>query len=194
MPLLKNVTGQKIPVFAYDVAAGAGKTGDQANITAQISKDFGANAALTDTNPVQLDATNHPGWYVFDLAQAETNADCIILTVSSTTAGIRFAPLAIYPTVYDATKAGFIDASIAALNNISVANILAGVVNDAQVFASGTLGDLLRKVLWMVVNKLVVVDASGNYTLYKNDGVTVAATGNIADDLTNTTRSTPAWS
>ena len=51
------------------------KTGDRLNITAQISKDGGASAPLNQTNPAELDATNQPGIYVFDLTQAETNAD-----------------------------------------------------------------------------------------------------------------------
>lgn len=324
MPLLKNVASQKIAVFAYDVAAGAGKTGDQANITAQISKDFGGSAALNDTNPVQLDATNHPGWYVFDLLQAETNADCIIITVSSTTAGIKFAPLVVHPTVYDATKAGYLDgaisvravesggnlaavkaktdnlpaspadesnvethvsnalaaydpptkaeldnavsplalesnvqahvaaglaaydpptraeltsdkneiiaqvdaneakidlidalvdaikaktdglpadpasqaailAAVGALNDISVSDLLTGNLADDQVFPANSLADLLRKLFWVLCNRLRITDAGGAFTGYKSDGVTPAVTGAIADDGTHTQRSTPTW-
>jgi len=365
MPLLKNVAGQKIAVFAYDVAAGAGKTGDAANITAQIVKDFGANAALDDLHPAEVDAINHKGWYAFDLLQAETNADCIIITVSSTTAGIRFAPLVIYPTVYDATKAGYLDgaisvraveaggnvaaikaktdnlpanpaavgsamtltaaydaaktaapesggnlaavkaktdnlpaspadesnvethvsnalaaydpptkaeldnavsplaleanvqahvaaglaaydpptraeltsdkneiiaqvdanevkidlidtlvdaikaktdglpadpasqaailAAVGALNDISVSDLLTGNLADDQVFPANSLADLLRKLFWVLCNRLRITDATGAFTGYKSDGVTPAVTGTIDDDGTHTERSTPTW-
>lgn len=86
--LYKNVASQKIAVFAYTASTGAAKTGDAAQITAYISKDFAAGAATNDTNPTELDATNMPGWYVFDLTQAETNAEVIVLAPKSSTSGV----------------------------------------------------------------------------------------------------------
>lgn len=108
MPLLKNTASQKVAVYAYD-GNGLPVDGDAAQITAQISLDYGASAAVTDTNPTELDAINHPGWYVFDLTQAETNADAIILTPTSSTDGVSFSPIIIYPTVFTGTRAGYID-------------------------------------------------------------------------------------
>jgi hypothetical protein len=96
MGLQKNVSGQKIAVYAYDVAADAPKTGDAANITAQISKDYGAAAAVTDTNPTELDATDHPGVYVFDLTQAESNANALLLTPVSSTGDVVLDPIQIF--------------------------------------------------------------------------------------------------
>jgi len=86
--ILKNVAGQKLGVFAYDSTTGAGKTGDALNITAYISKDFAAPVQINDVNPTELDAVNAPGWYVFDLTQAETNAEVIVLAPVSATADI----------------------------------------------------------------------------------------------------------
>jgi len=86
--LYKNVASQKIAVFAYTPADGAAKTGDAAQITAYLSKDFAAGAATNDTNPTELDGTNMPGWYVFDLTQAETNAEVIVLAPKSSTSGV----------------------------------------------------------------------------------------------------------
>lgn len=86
--LYKNVASQKIAVFAYTASTGAAKTGDAAQITAYISKDFAAGAATNDTNPTEMDATNMPGWYVFDLTQAETNAEVIVLAPKSSTSGV----------------------------------------------------------------------------------------------------------
>ncbi len=77
--MFKNVASQKIAVFAWDNAAGSEKTGDAVNITAQISIDGAATAATNDINPTELDAADAPGIYLFDMIQAETNGDLIIL-------------------------------------------------------------------------------------------------------------------
>lgn len=94
MAVYKN-KAQKLPVFAVD-SSGAPKTGDAANITAQLSKDGGACAALSDTNPTELDATNAPGIYLFDLTQAETNADLLVVCAKSTTSGVTLRPVIVF--------------------------------------------------------------------------------------------------
>lgn len=96
MAIYKNIASQKIAVYAHDTAADAPKTGDAANITAQISKDGGTTAATNDTNPTELDATDAPGIYLFDMTQAETNADLIVLQADSSTADISIEPVIIY--------------------------------------------------------------------------------------------------
>lgn len=96
MAIFKNTSGQKIAVFAWDTAANAEKTGDAANITARISKDGAAVAQTNDVNPTELDPTHAPGVYLFDLTQAETNADLITLFAKSGTASIKLEPVIIY--------------------------------------------------------------------------------------------------
>jgi hypothetical protein len=86
--MLKNTASQKIQLFAFTVATGAAKTGDAANITAYVSKDYGAVTVLGDTSATEMDATNAPGWYMFDLTQAETNADTLLFTAKSATSGV----------------------------------------------------------------------------------------------------------
>jgi len=88
MPIYKNTDGQKLAVTAIDTSDGSLKTGDAGNITAQISKDGGVSAATDDANPTELDSTNHPGVYIFDLLQAESNAELVVLTAESGTADI----------------------------------------------------------------------------------------------------------
>ena len=83
--LEKNVEGQKWMVYAWDATHDTPKTGDAANITAKISKDHGARAALGDTNPTELE----DGYYLFDVAQAETNADVLTVFPESVTANIQ---------------------------------------------------------------------------------------------------------
>lgn len=94
--MLKNVANQKVAVFAWDAINQTPKTGDQGNITAQISKDGGACAASNDVNPTQLDAADAPGVYIFDLTQAETNCDLFVLSAVSTTAGIQIDVMILY--------------------------------------------------------------------------------------------------
>lgn len=98
MSYLKNTAGQKFNVLAINTATGLPVTGDATNITAQISLDSGSFAAVADTNPTELDATNAPGVYVFDLSQAETNGDVLTIVPSSTTANVQLDMLNIYTT------------------------------------------------------------------------------------------------
>ena len=97
--MFKNVDSQKVAVFAWDQSSGAAKTGDAAQISAQISKDGGACAATNDAAPTELDSTDAPGIYIFDMLQAETNADLVVITPVSSTTDITFRPLIIYTQV-----------------------------------------------------------------------------------------------
>jgi hypothetical protein len=94
--MFKNAAGQKISLFAYDVTTGLPKTGDAANLTAYVSKDFGAVTALTDTTATEKSAANAPGWYDFDVAQAESNADHALFSGKSTTANVIVVGMPIY--------------------------------------------------------------------------------------------------
>ncbi len=145
MPMYKNVPGQKFPVYAYDSGADGPAVGDAANITASISKDGGASVATNDTNPTELDAIKNPGVYLFDASQAETNADMIVLSPSSGTAGIVFEPLIVFTTpvpndisqaeaetaatdaltAYGSSTTGDLTAGLAALNDVSPAEVKA---------------------------------------------------------------------
>jgi len=105
MSYRKNTAGQKFNILAINAATGLPVTGDAANITAKISLDSGASASLSDTNPTELDATNFPGVYVFDLTQAETNGDVLTIASTSTTANVQIDLVNIYPVVLDDYKA-----------------------------------------------------------------------------------------
>lgn len=88
----KNVASQKIQLFAFDTTTGAPKTGDAANITAYVSKDHGAVTVLGDTSAAEMDSTNAKGVYVFDLTQAETNADELTFSAKSSTSNVSITP------------------------------------------------------------------------------------------------------
>lgn len=90
--MFKNIASQKIQVFAFDATTSVPKTGDAANITAYVSKDHGAVTVLGDTSATEMDATNAPGVYVFDLTQGETNGDELTFSAKSSTANIKIVP------------------------------------------------------------------------------------------------------
>jgi hypothetical protein len=94
----KNVASQKVFVFAWDTANGVPKTGDAANISAQISKDGGAAAGTNDAAPTELDAVNMKGIYYFNMLQEETNCDVLVLSPVSSTADIDLEPVVIHTT------------------------------------------------------------------------------------------------
>lgn len=95
--MFKNVAAKFI-VFAFDATTNVPKTGDAANITAYVTKDYGTVTVLADTTATEMDATNAPGYYLFDAAQGETNGDCLLVSGKSATTNIKVigAPAAIY--------------------------------------------------------------------------------------------------
>jgi len=102
--MFKNVAGQKLVIYAHDTIGDDAATGDAANITGSYSLDGGVRFAITDTNPTELDSTNMPGIYIFDLSQAETNGNMITFYAKSTTAGIRIEPIVIFTMPADFTS------------------------------------------------------------------------------------------
>ncbi len=122
--MFKNVGSQKIRVFAFDVTTGLPKTGDAANITAYVNKDWGGATVLGDTSATEIDATNAKGCYLFDLTQAESNADALDFTGKSTTANISIVPQLIYTLPASFT-------SFVTPTNLTAAQIATGVWQDA---------------------------------------------------------------
>jgi hypothetical protein len=139
MPLYKNKASQKIAVFAWDALANAPKTGDAGNITAQISKDGGACAATNDSNPTELDATDAPGVYLFDLAQAETNADLVVLFAKSSTSDVQLDPVMTYTMPEINVSSGAVDINLAQTNNSNnSATQVGGQLRRAHALVGGT--------------------------------------------------------
>jgi hypothetical protein len=87
--MIRNASGQKWRVLAYNVTTGSRVTGDAANITANIRKDFGARVATNDVNPTETE----DGYYDFDLTASETNADTVDLFPESSTPNVLVVPV-----------------------------------------------------------------------------------------------------
>jgi hypothetical protein len=96
----KNVGSQKLIVFAFDSTTNLPKSGDAANLTAYVSKDWGSVTVLGDTSATEMDATNAKGYYLFDLTQSETNANCLLFSAKSSTSNIVVlgAPATVFTT------------------------------------------------------------------------------------------------
>jgi hypothetical protein len=131
--LAKNVA-QKIHIFAYTTATGAGVTGDAANITGYVSLDGVANA-IDDTNPTEVDSTNMPGIYAFDLTAAETNCDSFALHATSTTGTTRIDPI-IWSTIDITSSAG-----TAAINATASSFTKAGAEPETNTYTSTVAED-----------------------------------------------------
>src|SRR6476646_9099858 len=133
--MFKNVASQKLIVFAFDATTNIPKTGDAANITAYVSKDYGAATVLGDTTATELDATNAKGYYLFDLTQAETNADTLHFTAKSATANIVVvgSPATVFPY-----PANFTATSIDASGRVDVGKI-AGTAQTARDIGASVL-------------------------------------------------------
>lgn len=86
--MIKNIAGQKARFLAINTSTNTKVTGDAANITAYISKDGGALTQLTDTSATEIDATNAPGEYWFDVSQTESNADTHTFSAKSSSANV----------------------------------------------------------------------------------------------------------
>lgn len=78
----KNVSGQKILIFAFTQSDATPKTG-LSDITVKISKDYAASVAATNSV-----GESESGYYILELTQAETNATAIDFFCTSATSGV----------------------------------------------------------------------------------------------------------
>lgn len=141
--MFKNTAGQKVRVFAFDKTTGTPKTGDAANITAYVNKDWAGVNVLGDTSATELDATNASGYYLFDLTQAETNADALDFSAKSSTANIVFSS---YPTVYTdpPSYTSFVTPTGATVG--SVTGAVGSVTGNVGGNVTGTVGSVVGAV------------------------------------------------
>lgn len=169
----KNTASQKVIVFAFDSTTNTPKTGDAANITAYISKDFGAVTVLTDTTATEMDATNAKGYYLFDITQTETNADVILVSAKSSTANIVVvgapATIATYPA-----------GGIASPTNITaITGNITGNLSGSVGSVTGAVGSVTGNVGGNVTGSVgSVVGAVGSVT-----GAVGSVTGLTASDV-----------
>lgn len=165
--MFKNVTSQKIALFAYDSTTGAPKTGDSANITPYVSKDYGTVTVLGTTTATEMDATNAKGWYSFVLTQAETNGDALLFSAKSSTANAFLVGQLIFTDPASFT-------SFVTPTNLTAAQIATGIWQDT------TAGDFTTA---LSVGKSVMNGVS------LGTGLTVAAVSGAVGSVTGFTAS-----
>lgn len=149
--MFKNVASQKVRFYAFIPSTGLPKTGDAANLTAYVSKDWAALAALTDTSATEVDATNAKGVYTFDVTQSETNADVLDFTCKSSTADVAIVPIVNLQTVPNRFGTMVIDsAGLVDANTVKVGPTGSGTAQTAKdigaavpAAAAGASGGLL---------------------------------------------------
>jgi hypothetical protein len=93
--MIKNQSGQKWTLFAFDAVTGLPKTGDAANITPYVAKDDGSVTAVSAPSVTEKSASA-PGEYLVSLTQAETNADKLDFSATSSTSNVIIVPRTIY--------------------------------------------------------------------------------------------------
>ena len=189
--MFKNVAA-KVIVFAFDTTTNTAKTGDAANITAYVSKDYGAVTALTDTSATEMDATNAKGYYLVDITATEANADILLISGKSSTANIAVigAPAAIFTRpqtgwLAPTTAARTLDVSAGGEAGVDWANV--GSPTTA-VDLSGTTIKTTQKVDVDTIKTNPVVNGG---TITFPTTATLASTTNItAGTITTTTNLT----
>jgi len=136
----KNVASQKFVVFAFNRLTNAPVTGDAANITANLQKDFGTAAATNDLNPTEL----QDGFYAFDALQAETNADALLLLPETTTADVQVITV---PGIIYTNPIGYADDQMRGTDNApTVADIFNEVLSKASYNVGQSLGKIIREI------------------------------------------------
>lgn len=134
----KNVAGQKWVVFAFDETDNTAVTGDAANITGNLRIDGGAANPIDDTNPAELE----DGYYIFDITQAESNGDYILIAPQSSTADVQVigVPGAIWTTAPNFNALGIeSDGDITQVDSLTGHTVQTG--DNYAIVNSGTYGN-----------------------------------------------------
>ena len=134
----KNVASQKWIVFAFDRTDNTAKTGDAANITANLRIDGGAANAVDDVNPTELE----DGFYIFDITQAESNGNYILISPASSTGDIQVigCPAALYTTPPNFVAMGIeSDGDLTKVNSLDGHTVQTG--DSYAIVNSGTYGN-----------------------------------------------------
>ncbi len=139
----KNVSGQTWIVYAWDTTDSSAKTGDAANITATLQIDDGDAAALKDTNPTELG----DGYYEFDITQAESNGDKLLLISVSATSNIQVGTIISVGSRSNCAES-FLTRAIEDARESTDEPIMAAKYSDSRII------NLLEKAYILVLNEL----------------------------------------
>ena len=139
----KNMSGQKWMVYAWNTVTLQPKTGDADNITAKLQVDGGTAAAVKDTNPTELE----DGYYVFDITQAESNGDLLLLDPASTTENIQVGTIISAGSISNYAES-FLTRAIEDARESTDEPIMAAKYSDSRII------NLLEKAYIIVLNEV----------------------------------------
>jgi hypothetical protein len=172
----------------FTVASSIGKSLYIANVVPGAAGGHfiaGTNAATTVTTAL---TTTFTGNVTGSVGSVSTGG----ITSASFAAGAINAAAIADSAIDNATFAADVGSTAFATNTISqsVFKALDSAITDAISLTSGGLLEKVRRLTWIMTNKIAVTDANGNTVVYKDDNATAAYTVNAAltDDSTTTTR------
>jgi hypothetical protein len=180
--MIKNTAGQKWVVFAFDTTTGLPKTGDALNITANLRLDGGAANPVDDTNPTELEG----GYYAFDLTDAETNGNMIVICPSSVTANIAVigVPGALYTeSDFTATMKASLNAATPAASNMRGTDNAALAVDLATVagYLDTEIGTIITAVGTTIPNAIAALPTDADVNAACDTAISDAALATAAN-------------
>jgi hypothetical protein len=206
--MFKNVASQKIALFAYDSTTGAPKTGDGANITPYVSKDYGTVTALGTATATEMDSTNAKGWYSFVLTQGETNGDALLFTAKSSTANAYIVGALVYTdppnfSTLSVDGSGNAAANITQVNADSTAAVNLQKSTDAICRGTCTTGGSTTSIVTSAfspgagasgqfIGRTVIFDANTTTTALRGQATNITASTNSATPTLTVTAMTTA--
>ncbi len=155
----RNISGQKLTVFAFDKTTNTPFTGDAANLTAYVDKDYAGLTILADTSATEIHSTNAAGYYTFDLAQGETDAHTLLFTCKSVTSNIVVTAV---PAVVFTTPADFSNEDVAAITTAIMTRDLSTVGATADRSLLNAIRFLRNK--WVVTGTTLSVKKEDDTT------------------------------
>lgn len=209
--MFKNVAGQQGIFFAFNTTNNVAQSGDAANITPYVSKDYGTVTVLSSTSMIEMDATNGKGYYRVTLTQSETNADTLVFTGKSSTANIavigvpatvmttpnRFTTLVIDSagladsTAVKVGPSGSATAQTAKDVGISVPGIAAGAVGG--LFLAGALNSGTTSLTALTINSLTAFTGAVSMPAGLTANITGNLSGSVNSVLTKVTANVHTW-
>lgn len=171
----KNVAGQSVCLFAWDPTTGLPKTGDAANLTAYVNKDWAGLTALADTSATEIDSTNAKGYYLCSLTQGEVNADTLAFTGKSSTSNVVVAAV---PAVVFTTPANFNKSAIDSSGRQDLGSLLGTPVTAAT---PGQMDVNAKRINNVLTNNVAVIAANLGTTQPLNFVGSGSAAGVVSD-------------
>lgn len=172
--MFKNVSSQRIALRANNYVTGAPFTGDAANVTFFVNKDWAGSNAISAGSVQEISSTKAPGWYSGNLTQVETNADALLFTGNSSVANISVSGLLVFTDPQNYTSL-----TISVTGNTTV-----GTVNDKSGYSLSSsqtfnnTGTQTGNITGNLTGNII-----GNFTGTQTGNITGNITGNLLGNV-----------